>query len=204
MPNWCSTIYRFHGDRNEIVSFRNKIVEWMDADFVQTSFGKNWLGNILYGAGLQDRIDDDNQDRMLGCRGIISEISDIHPDGTFEVVTLTAWIPMAKMWNEVIKALGYGIKFAFQAVEHGCCLYWIYDPGFDDFGDDLVHIYANINGVRYEGGATEKDAVDTLNSYYHLNATNLDSAIVMCEELVKNDNDFVSINRFETARGFMD
>ena len=56
MPNWCYTAYHFQGKENELKILYDKINEWTSKQFIETGFGDSWLGNILYGVGLQDCI----------------------------------------------------------------------------------------------------------------------------------------------------
>ena len=202
MPNWCLTIFKFHGSEKDLEIFDQKITEWTSKNFAQNDFGYEWLGNILYGAGLQDRIDNPDPEKCLACRGNIIGSSCGCVDGTMDVWVESAWVPMAKMWAEVIKVLGLDIDFSFSAEEPGCELYWNYDPGYGDFDDFEVHICIDLDDKGFEEYTTEEDAVEMLNDIYHLNATDLDSAIAKCQKLIKSDDDYISVNRFLFIKEF--
>jgi len=136
MPNWCSTQIIFHGRKDEIKGLHKKINEWTRESSCETDFGRYWLGNILRGAGLGDRIDVEDG---LRCRGAIEYVGDVtvfsDTDATFDIVTETAWGPMMKMWMEVIEACYYkSVGFSYMAEEPGCELYEVYDP-YGDFDD---------------------------------------------------------------------
>lgn len=139
MPNWCGTRIIFHGDKFEVEDFHKKIEEWTSKEFIDTDFGTAWLGNILYGVGLEERID--YPTNRLRCRGWIYYISEIEcfddDHCIFVVDTETAWGPMLGMWKAVIDELLYStVGFSYQAEESGCELYEIYDPYGDFDGED--------------------------------------------------------------------
>lgn len=142
MPNWCYTNIIFHGDKTEIEDFRSKVDEWTSKILRPSDFKEAWLGNILEGAGLGDRID--STENGLRCRGWINYIGEIEygeDDACFLVDTETAWAPMMKMWAEVIKTLGYKtIGFSYQSEEPGMALYETYDP----YGDFPEQWYVDI------------------------------------------------------------
>lgn len=148
MPNWCYTQIIFHGSKNEIEDFHNKIHDWTSREYVKTDFDVNWLGNILHGAGLGDRID--AKTNCIRCRGSISYIENVEVfsdvDATFYVNTETAWAPMIKMWLETIKILDYKtIGFSYLAEEPGAELYQIYDP-YGDFESVKYYVDCFIDG----------------------------------------------------------
>ena len=148
MPNWCYTHFTFHGTESEIYHFRDKIEEWTSKTFTETSFGETWLGNILYGVGLEDRIDLGRDNPMnIRCRGSLTFLDtedDIRGRNNcckFTLSTETAWCPMITIWIETIKKLGYKtIGFSYQAEESGVGLYEVYDP----YGDYPEKYYADV------------------------------------------------------------
>lgn len=200
MPNWCSTKYIFRGSSNEINYLHRKITEWTSSSVVPTCFGNEWLGNILYGAGLGDRVDNG-----LRCRGTLTSLSDPdYDDANFVLWTETAWVPMARMWNAVIEELKLKtVGFAFEAEECECEIYWIYDPhGYGDFDYDQVYIdaYGSSDLDNISGYYTEEQAIKVLNNFLHTNYNKLDSLIKECEtfnEEHEEDDWFISVHRFE-------
>jgi hypothetical protein len=131
----------FHGIKSEMEDFHNKLEEFTSKNYMENGFGTTWLGNIVCGAGLGDRVD--SKENRLRCRGNVTYLGDLSgfeeykpdQDVCFQVDTNTAWAPMSKMWVEVIKALGYKtIGFSYQAEECGCELYQTYDP-YGEFDD---------------------------------------------------------------------
>jgi hypothetical protein len=147
MPNWCYTQFIFRGNKTEIEDFHAKIIEWTSHGNPRSGcsgFGPKWLGNILYGVGLEDRIDAD-EDRIR-CRGTLNYIDDVevlsYDEATFYIDTETAWVPMGIMWRETIAALKYEtIGFSYMAEEPGCELYEIYDPYGDFVEEYRVDMY---------------------------------------------------------------
>lgn len=199
MPNWCSTKYIFRGSSNEINYLHRKIVEWTSNSAVQSDFGNDWLGNILYGAGLGDKVENNE----LRCRGTLEELQDPEDD-CLELWTETAWVPMAKMWYAVIEALKLKtVGFAFEAEECGCEIYWIYDPhGYGDFDYDQVYIdaYGSSDLDDISGYYTEEQAIRKLNAFLDTNYNELEDLVKECEtfnEEHEEDDWFISVHRFE-------
>lgn len=151
MPNWCTTTIVFHGDEKEIRDFHGKIKEWTSESLMPNDYEKAWLGNILCGVGLKDRIYILGANR-LRCRGSIDYIGNVELDGDgdpcFRIDTETAWVPMIRMWEETIKKLEYkSIGFSFQSEEPGCNEYFMFDP-YEDF----EWIYGEIAYEQLEPG----------------------------------------------------
>lgn len=138
MPNWCYTTIIFHGNKDEIEKLHTNIEEWTKENLKPNGFGPSWLGNILCGAGLRDRIN--SEENRIRCRGSIIDIGTVKIDGestaTLLVSTETAWAPMVNMWDEVCKSMGYeSIDYSFISEECGMSEYFIHDP-FGDFTED--------------------------------------------------------------------
>lgn len=49
MPNWCYTCHRMKGPIEALEQLCNKLNEWTEKEYVGSSFGSMWLGNILAG-----------------------------------------------------------------------------------------------------------------------------------------------------------
>lgn len=143
MPNWCFTTIIFHGNKDEIEKLHWNINEWTMQNLKPNGFGRWWLGNILCGAGLGDRID--SEENRIRCRGVIEYIGEVEQDdeltATLSIQTETAWAPMVKMWDEVFEVMGYeSIDYSFQSEEEGMSEYFIHDP----FGDFVDRYYIDI------------------------------------------------------------
>lgn len=207
MPNWCYTTYHFQGKENEVKILYDKIYEWTSKQFTETGFGNSWLGNILYGAGLQDCIDSPDPAHYLACRG---QVIDIYDGEGLNVCTETAWVPMAKMWNAVIEKLGLkSVEFSFRAEESGCDIYWIYDPHNHKYFNDEVYIdaYGTAELEYIDGYFSEEDAIECLNKFFHTDLDNLSDFQTLCEdynEKHEEDDWFIRFHRFEIDNELQD
>lgn len=211
MPNWCSTTFKFHGSQNDLDIFEEKITEWTSKSFAKSDFGSDWLGNVLYGAGLQDRIDNPDPEKRLACRGNIIGWSCGCVDGIMDIWVESAWVPMAKMWVEVIKVLGLNIDFTFSAEEPGCDLFWIYDPkGYKDWDDTEVYIDADFDGKYFCEYTDEEGAIETLNRLLKTNINNLDVLIDKCRSCDDSEypstyaDSYIYASRFEKVTELYD
>ncbi len=169
MPNWCSTSIEFEGKPSLIKDLHEKVTAYTDKSFIKTDFGSNWLGNILYGFNMEDRIDNKDPALQLRCRGEISDINDIRKINedisTFTIWTETAWCPMIKMWLEIIKKYyDNAIKIYWIAEESGNCLYETND--ILHFLNDRYFIEMCINDDwTSEYAATEEEALKIINNF---------------------------------------
>lgn len=149
MPNWCSTTIDFIGDEKDVEDLRDKIDLYTSKQYLKTDFGNDWLGNILYGFGLGDRID--NPSNNLRCRGVITGYDDIEYGGSlckFRIWTETAWVPMIKMWNAIIKKhYGDRISVHWIAEELGCDLYETND--YDRYSYDTYKVGCRLGDYYY-------------------------------------------------------
>ena len=210
MPNWCFTQIIFHGNKTEIEDFHKKVTEWTSESLAKSDFGNIWLGNILVGAGLGDRID--SGPTMLRCRGTLSYIDEIEDDGEdnaiFRVDTETAWAPMTLMWKAVIDKLEYKtIGFSYMAEEPGCEVYEIYDP----YGDYDEHYYVDvfIDGEDCENEslqrldnsryfASDETLVYALQKLLNTEETNIATLIKQAESYpFKNEDSYISVHKYD-------
>lgn len=185
MPNWCFTNMTFHGNKKEIEDFHAKIEEWTSKELLKNGFGNDWLGNILIGAGLGDRIDAADSDIPIRCRGDIIYFGEVEivsdEAATFDLEQETAWAPMCALWTEVINKLGYeSIGYSYIAEEPGMEIYEICDP-YGDFPDRYyIDIYLEeedeknealmeIYNTRYY--TEEEDIVDALQGLLNTDET---------------------------------
>lgn len=211
MPNWCMTTFMFVGNKEEINVFADKINEWTSKEFTKTDFGVDWLGNILYGAGLEDRID--SNENSIRCRGNIAQIDDVyeHDDNiaSLQVITESAWVPMGIMWQETIKALGLdSIKFCYEAEEPGCELYWIYDPdNLGTFKGDEVYIDSCMKNNFFTEYCSEEYAIKQINKMLDCDEITFDGVVSKCNEFNDEHEDgdeFVYLHKFEQINVLMD
>ena len=172
MPNWCSTDIYFTGDTESITDLFNKVTEYTSKEFMKSSFGPMWLGNVVLGFGIETA-ENISHKSSVRCRGSINHISDIKEtdnDHEFFIQTETAWEPMLKMWTEIIKR-NYSdedgnpkITITYLAYEPGNGLYCTNDMerfGANKFDYDITDEENDI----YESGwaSTEDDVVKSIN-----------------------------------------
>lgn len=138
MPNWCSTNMIFYGkNRGLVEDFRNNIRSWISVDGYPNSFGKEWLGNILYHVFGKEFVEKTTYSGYLAYRGQISWLDDYEISYDkhlgyyyFYLDTETAWVPHLKMWKLVLNKLypNGEIKYAYSAQEPGCNVNMLWDP----------------------------------------------------------------------------
>lgn len=212
MPNWCYTNFTFHGNKTEIEDFHGKIKEWTSTVLEKSDFGEAWLGNIVSGAGLKDRID--SETNRIRCRGSLVFLGDIElyseDTATFTLDTETAWAPMGAMWSAVIEKLDYKtVGFSYMAEECGCEVYEIYDP-YGDY-DDLYYVDVFIDGedlenddlkkfdnVRYY--ASDEDLLEALQHLLKTDETNIQDLIQKAEEYpFKSEDTYIRVHKYYYA-----
>lgn len=141
MPNWCFTSIIFHGGKEEIEKLHSNIKEWTKENLMDNGFGPSWLGNILCGAGLGDRIN--SAESRIRCRGSLVHLDNIYEDDdnfAFSIQTETTWAPMVNMWDEIFKVMGYkSINYSFVSEEEGMSEFFVYDPYGDYEGLDAKY-----------------------------------------------------------------
>lgn len=169
MPNWCSTTIKFEGKPSIIKDFHEKVTAYTNKSFVKTDFGNGWLGNVLYGFNMEDRIDNNDPQSHIRCRGEISEIENINEinenKSAFTIWTETAWSPMIKMWTEIIKKhYDNAINIYWLAEECGNCVYET--NNIAHFPNERYFIELCYNDDwSMEYAATEEDALGIINDF---------------------------------------
>lgn len=211
MPNWCYTTIIFHGNKVEIEDLHSKIEEWTSTNLIANGFDPHWLGNIIVGAGLGDRIDIENN--RIRCRGTLEYLDDIHvnsdDDVNFIIHTETAWAPMIRMWDEIIKIIGYKtIDYSFQAEEPGFEVYITHDP-FGDFADVKYYVDIWLQGedennrklvelrdTRYFG--SDESLMSVLQQLLDTSESNIEELIKMADDYqFTNEDSIMRIYKYE-------
>ena len=214
MPNWCYTTISFHGNKNEIEGLHKVLTTATSKEYIHTDFGNNWLGNVLYEVGLQNRIDNENAKLNLRCRGTIELIEDVdtRQNGVYflRIGTETAWCPMIKMWQAILDALNYkSVKIAFMSEEPGCELYSKYDP-YDEF-PDTYFVDGYVEGEDCNNEIICKiidtgyfDSEDTLVEYlqdlFKTKESNVEELIDQVENYpFKDENSYLFVHKYNTV-----
>lgn len=195
MSNWCSTKIEFVGSPDDINDLHEKLKLYTSKIYSPSDFGKNWLGNILYGFGLGDRIDSEDHTTHIRCRGTLIDISEIIDDKndsskkTFSIDTETAWVPMIRMWTVILtEHYGNRINLFWIAQEDGN---EVYETNcLNRYPDDYYHLTWWIESENdaicdgmYSGDAD--DVVSKVNDL--INSHNIKAAPVTVEELTATD-----------------
>lgn len=184
MPNWCSTDIYFTGDTESITDLFNKVTEYTSKEFMKSSFGPMWLGNVVLGFGIETAENISNNS-CVRCRGSINDISDIEETDNgseFFIRTETAWEPMLMMWTEIIEKYysdeegNPKINITYLAYEPGNELYCTND--MERFGaDKFEYLIIDEDNDIDEGGyaSTEKDLLEIINRIIEKRGFNLKS-----------------------------
>jgi hypothetical protein len=200
----------FHGEKEEVTDFHNKIKEWTSKNYQENGFGVNWLGNVVHGAGLGHRIDSTTD--HLRCRGDIVYFGDVEVfknsnSATFLLDTETAWCPMVLMWDEIIKTMGYKtVGFAYKAEEPGCEIYEVFDP-YGDFTDKYyVDIFLDGEDLKNEklneiydwrDYDSDDDLRDVLQALLETEEKDLKTLINLAENYTfKSENSYLYIHEY--------
>lgn len=153
MSSWCETYINFHGNKKDIKTFYDMLMDWTNKSVVETDFGSYSLANIMIQAGFRDNIiieSGDKPENPIACRGYIEDIEDMNfedfddtsEDVDFYLVTDTASEPMVQMWREIIKKYNLeSIDFGFVAENSDEDLYLVLDT-FNEFDCDIYVVSA--------------------------------------------------------------
>ena len=142
MPNWCTTSMVITGPKNELENLMDLLWEWTSKEYRKSDFGKNWLGNIVLGAGFET-----SENGGFKCRGAIVDLWE-EPEEIdngvykFDIVYESAWCPVHDMWHAVLKKFAPSCKMYWYAEESGTLLYESNDINQDFYiGDYVVNYY---------------------------------------------------------------
>lgn len=118
MPNWCSTDMIIEGPKREVEAFHKNVLKWTSKNYVENDFGKNWLGNIVVGAGFSYK--------LLACRGAITymdeEITAWQDEPGiyyFQVQYESAWTDINGTWKTILEKYAPNCEIYYVAEELG-------------------------------------------------------------------------------------
>ena len=118
MPNWCSTDMIIEGPKREVEAFHKNVLKWTSKNYVENDFGKNWLGNIVVGAGFSYK--------LLACRGAITymdeEITARQDEPGiyyFQVQYESAWTDINGTWETILEKYAPNCEIYYVAEELG-------------------------------------------------------------------------------------
>lgn len=142
MPNWCNTSMTIEGPKEEIQSIHRKIKEWTSRNYVENDFGKNWLGNIVVGAGFSYK--------LLACRGLISSMDEEitarqDEPGTyyFQVQYDSAWTDINDTWEIILEKFAPNCDIYYIAEELGN-EYFVTNDRDERYYDNEIYVMSNL------------------------------------------------------------
>lgn len=137
MPNWCGTSMTIEGPKAEIESIHRKIMEWTSRNYVENDFGKNWLGNIVVGAGFSYK--------LLACRGVIlfmdEEITARQDEPGiyyFQVQYESAWTDINGTWETILEKYAPNCEIYYVAEELGNEYFVTNDRDKKYYDDEII------------------------------------------------------------------
>lgn len=196
MANWCSTRIWFYSENHDTIEDFHDYVNECMSDETKT-YKKTYLGNILSGVGVEDR------GQIVPSNGDILHISEIETfDGCryFYVDTETAWLPMIRIWDEVLRALDIRdeIDISYQAEEAGNDLFAYHD----DFGfvTDMVYIDSYTEEVQGYYSSVD-EAYEAVKRFFEIPSATQEYVDEIVEQFNEEQegNDFIYIHIFREA-----
>ena len=183
MKNYVITRIVFQGRDSQ--KLYQDIKDWISVNRFPNQYGKNWLGNILYGSGLTV----DPNDGQYKNNGEILEINDYEDEG-LEIVEGTQNRPLVKMWYDIMKAKNYDVNLSYWAVNDENKIYEEYSEY-----ESIYHVEAyDPNGLEISDDYWESE----LNALIKDLSRDYDIAYEDDESFVKEMNKIV--DRFELIK----
>ena len=144
MTNWCSTTYSFDfPSSKEAESFEEKIRKWLADDPIKNGFQSQWLGSILFHAGLAT-VNGDEFNTAYECCGSVCGIE--RTGKVLKIDTDTAWHPMNEMWTAIFQQLNLTPQCRYVATEPECGIFVSNDP--DLYGHYIVDVWDADKTIR--------------------------------------------------------
>lgn len=141
MPNWCYSMYKAVGDKEQLRKLHDTMyeLECMEESLHENGFGTTWLGNLVIKLG-------EDWEKVY-CRGSWDNLL-MEGDEYFSFTVESAWGEL----NEVRKLIEKhfpGVKLYYQCEEPGMCIYQTNDDTGEHFperylfwiedGENLYH-----------------------------------------------------------------
>lgn len=207
MPNWCFNCERIIGPRSEIVPFLEKLREWTRRNYRKNDFGHGWLGNIVLGAGF--KVDGENG---LYCRGVLVDAPELCDEDEetlwISFSSQTAWCPVRKMWEEVLKRHAPNCKYIFCSGEPGMGYYAKNDRDGSFFPEDFFvdccveHPDLAPKGIEEIAGDMDETTVRKfLQGFLHTDSEDTDALVEQFHGMGDNgmfgEGNFIRIHHYE-------
>lgn len=170
MPNWCMTRISIESNNEEGLENLYKLIEeWTSKNYMENSFGTNWLGNIVLGAGIGTV--DAGKDTDVRCRGALCDL-DIVSSNQLYIQTETAWVPMLAMWTKVIYKYLPGASLIYESDEEAD--FATNDPEL--IGKFIIDSW-DIDDVESDWEASKDKVVEILQGLLDTAETDIDNLI---------------------------
>lgn len=204
MPNWCNTSMTIEGPKAEIESIHRKIKEWTSRNYVENDFGKNWLGNIVVGAGFSYK--------LLACRGLISfmdeEITTRQDEPGiyyFQVQYESAWTDINGTWETILERHAPNCEIYYVAEELGN-EYFVTNDRDKRYYDEEIIVLSNLEKTNplyqkweeefdCESYMTRKSLKEILTRIF--GRMSLKKLIKKAEAISQTDDEYVYINQVQ-------
>lgn len=204
MPNWCNTSMTIEGPKAEIENIHQKIMEWTSRNYVKNDFGKNWLGNIVVGAGFSYK--------LLACRGAITymdeEITARQDEPGiyyFQVQYESAWTDINGTWETILEKFAPNCDIYYVAEELGNEYFVTNDRDKKYYDDEIIVVsYLEQSNPLYQKwnakfGETEYITRQVLKERLTkiFGQMSLRKLIKKAEAISQTDDEYVYINQVQ-------
>lgn len=204
MPNWCNTSMTIEGPKAEIENIHQKIMEWTSRNYVKNDFGKNWLGNIVVGAGFSYK--------LLACRGAITymdeEITARQDEPGiyyFQVQYESAWTDINGTWETILEKFAPNYEIYYVAEELGNEYFVTNDRDKRYYDEEIIVLsYLEKTNPLYqkweekfdcESYMTRKSLKERLTAIF--GPMSLRKLIKKAEAIPQTDDEYVYINQVQ-------
>ena len=204
MPNWCSTDMIIEGPKREVEAFHKNVLKWTSKNYVENDFGKNWLGNIVVGAGFSYE--------TLACRGLITSMDeeirarqDEPETYYFQVQYDSAWKDITETWKIILEKFAPNCEIYYVAEELGCEYFVTNDRDKEYYDEDIIVLsYLTKTNPLYqkweekfacESYMTRKSLKERLTAIF--GPMSLRKLIKKAEAIPKTDDEYVYINQVQ-------
>lgn len=203
MPNWCNTSMTIEGPKTEIENIHQKIMEWTSRNYVENDFGKNWLGNIVVGAGFSYK--------LLACRGLISFMDEeltARQDEPgiyyFQVQYESAWTDINGTWETILEKFAPNCDIYYVAEELGCEYFVTNDRDKRYYDEEIIVLsYLEKTNPLYQKWNEEFDGNYMTRQFLKESLTNifgrmpLRKLIKKAEAIPQTDDEYVVISEVQ-------
>lgn len=203
MPNWCNTSMTIEGPKTEIENIHQKIMEWTSRNYVENDFGKNWLGNIVVGAGFSYK--------LLACRGLISfmdeEITARQDEPGiyyFQVQYESAWTDINGTWETILEKFAPNCDIYYVAEELGNEYFVTNDRDKRYYDEEIIALsYLEKTNPLYQKWNEEFDGNYMTRQFLKESLTNifgrmpLRKLIKKAEAIPQTDDEYVVISEVQ-------